>query len=381
MWGAAPPRPVRVALLLAAIAATVAAAPASARSADDRAARLPELWAVGANSSFTPKSFARLRRAGVNTVLLDTDQLTKRQVSRLSRRARRAHLRVLVPLSARGLTAAGVGAVCDRFRQTHSGALCTVRAPSYGGAVALATAGGADLVVAPIASPNEVMHLSQPQSGRVLVYVRVPRRFQKPTWRRAIRSASHSARIDLAVAPRTARDRSYTKFLTSLQASGATRRDRKAPTTPGAFTVRQQGQTSISTSWSPSVDNVAVAGYELYVDGKRVTTLTPTAYTAIGFACGTSHSFDVDAFDAAGNRSRKASLVAQTAGCALDVLPPSAPGNLAVTKALSGSLSVSWTASVDNVAVAGYGVYVNGSLVGTTQGTSFAVTGLSCGVL
>ena len=130
-----------------------------------------------------------------------------------------------------------------------------------GSAVALAMAGGADLVVAPVANPGEVTHLSQPQSGRVLVYVRVPKRFQKPTWRRAISAAKHSARIDLAVAPRAARDKSYTKILTSLQASGATKRDRKAPTTPGAFAVTQQGQTSVSTSWSTSGDNVAVAGY------------------------------------------------------------------------------------------------------------------------
>src|SRR5690348_4144846 len=130
MWGAAPRKRFRVALLLAALAVTVTAAPASARSNDDRSARLPEFWAVAANSSFTAQSFAKLRRVGVNTVVLDTDQLSPRQVSRLSGRARRAHLRVVVPLSVRGLTAAGVGAVCDRFRQAHSGALCAVRAPS-----------------------------------------------------------------------------------------------------------------------------------------------------------------------------------------------------------------------------------------------------------
>ena len=37
-----------------------------------------------------------------------------------------------------------------------------------------------------------------------------------------------------------------------------------------------------------------------------------------------------------------------------------------VVALLSSSLALSWTGSVDNVAVAGYGVYVNGSLVGTT---------------
>src|SRR5689334_18474794 len=152
MWGAAPRKSARLGLLVAAIAATVTAAPAFARNSVDRSATLPELWAVAANPSFMPGSFARLRRVGVNTVLLDTDVLTKRQVSRLSQRGRRAHLGVVVPLSARGLTPASVGAVCDRFRQSHSGQLCAVKAASYGSAVALATSGGVDLVVAPVAS-------------------------------------------------------------------------------------------------------------------------------------------------------------------------------------------------------------------------------------
>ena len=42
-------------------------------------------------------------------------------------------------------------------------------------------------------------------------------------------------------------------------------------------------------------------------------------------------------------------------------------------------MTVSWTASTDNVGVTGYTLYVNGAQVGTTTGTSATATGLSCG--
>ena len=57
--------------------------------------------------------------------------------------------------------------------------------------------------------------------------------------------------------------------------------------------------------------------------------------------------------------------------------PPTAPGNLAVNNITQTSADVSWTASTDNVGVVGYDVLVNGSLVGTTVATSYALSSLS----
>jgi hypothetical protein len=90
----------------------------------------------------------------------------------------------------------------------------------------------------------------------------------------------------------------------------------------------------------------------------------------------------VEAFDAAGNRSARASVVGATSACAPspspDTQPPTAPGNLtASTSATSASLS--WTASTDNVGVTGYDVYSNGTKVGSTAGTTYSLTGLTCG--
>ncbi|HXR69415.1 cellulose binding domain-containing protein [Actinocrinis sp.] len=60
-----------------------------------------------------------------------------------------------------------------------------------------------------------------------------------------------------------------------------------------------------------------------------------------------------------------------------DTTPPSTPNNLALTGVTSSSASLSWSPSTDNVGVAGYRVYRNGTQVGTTAGTSFTDSGLS----
>lgn len=56
---------------------------------------------------------------------------------------------------------------------------------------------------------------------------------------------------------------------------------------------------------------------------------------------------------------------------------PSVPGGLTATAVSEGEIDLSWTASTDNVAVAGYRIYRDGTLVRTTPSTSFADTGLS----
>jgi chitodextrinase len=91
--------------------------------------------------------------------------------------------------------------------------------------------------------------------------------------------------------------------------------DTTPPSAPGGFASTGSSQSSISTSWSASTDNVGVAGYDLYVNGNSVGTTGGTSYTFSGLACGTSYTLAVDAFDAAGNRSAKTQLTAATGAC------------------------------------------------------------------
>ncbi len=60
-----------------------------------------------------------------------------------------------------------------------------------------------------------------------------------------------------------------------------------------------------------------------------------------------------------------------------DTQPPTAPTNLTAPSKTSVSVSLSWTASTDNVGVTGYNIYKGGVLEGSTAGTAYTATGLS----
>ena len=54
-----------------------------------------------------------------------------------------------------------------------------------------------------------------------------------------------------------------------------------------------------------------------------------------------------------------------------DGTPPSAPSGLTATATSSSSVSLSWTASTDNVGVTGYNIFRNGTKIGTSTTTSY----------
>ncbi|TML47538.1 MAG: fibronectin type III domain-containing protein [Actinobacteria bacterium] len=68
-----------------------------------------------------------------------------------------------------------------------------------------------------------------------------------------------------------------------------------------------------------------------------------------------------------------------TGSSSIDTSAPSAPGALTKSAASTSSVSLSWTASSDNVGVTGYNVYQDSTLVGSTSSTSYTVGSLACG--
>ena len=62
-----------------------------------------------------------------------------------------------------------------------------------------------------------------------------------------------------------------------------------------------------------------------------------------------------------------------------DTTAPTAPTNLVTTGSTATSVSVAWDASADDVGVGGYGVYLDGSPVGSVAVRSFTFGGLACG--
>ncbi|HEY3181372.1 MAG TPA: LamG-like jellyroll fold domain-containing protein [Gaiellaceae bacterium] len=117
--------------------------------------------------------------------------------------------------------------------------------------------------------------------------------------------------------------------------------DTQAPTPPSALTVAAQTQTSLTLSWNASTDNVGVAGYGVY-NGSTLTQQTSlTNATVTALSCGTTYTLGVDAYDAAGNRSTRASIGATTAACS----PPPPSGTGSVFLSTSGSDSNACTQS------------------------------------
>jgi chitodextrinase len=74
----------------------------------------------------------------------------------------------------------------------------------------------------------------------------------------------------------------------------------------------EPADTSIVLSWSASTDNVGVTGYIVYLDGDSVNTVTGTEYTLKGLKNDTEYVIEVEAFDAAGNKSDRAKITQRT---------------------------------------------------------------------
>jgi|GEM_PF-5729607 len=74
--------------------------------------------------------------------------------------------------------------------------------------------------------------------------------------------------------------------------------------------------------------------------------------------------------------SNKPELIVTT-GTGSDTQAPTAPSNLISTGKTDTTVSLSWSASTDNVGVTGYDVYRGSTLAGSASGTSYTATGLS----
>jgi len=124
-----------------------------------------------------------------------------------------------------------------------------------------------------------------------------------------------------------------------------------------------------------STDNVGVTGYKIYRNGSQVGASATTTYTDTTVQPGTTYSYRVSAYDAAGNNSAQSSPPAVVTTPA-DTTPPSVPTGVAAIGQTPSSIGVTWSASTDDVGVTGYRVYRNGGLVGASSSTSFVDLGL-----
>lgn len=156
--------------------------------------------------------------------------------------------------------------------------------------------------------------------------------------------------------------------------------DALAPTAATNLAVTGTTSSTISLSWSAATDNVAVTSYEIYLNGVLKTSVSSSNLTATitGLTASTTYSFYVIAKDAAVNSSPASNSVNGTTTIVIpDTEIPTAPTNLAVTGSSSSTVSLSWTASTDNIGVTSYDVYVNSVFKSTVSGTTAILNGLT----
>ncbi|MEV7011777.1 fibronectin type III domain-containing protein [Streptosporangium sp. NPDC051022] len=141
--------------------------------------------------------------------------------------------------------------------------------------------------------------------------------------------------------------------------------DTEPPTVPTGLRLTGMTNTSVTVEWNASSDaGVGVSRYSVYRDGAWVADSYELTATVSGLTAGQTYLIGVDAVDYNGNRSEKATTSVTVIA---DTTAPTVPGNLRITALGAGSFSLAWDASTDNIGVVGYGIYRNGTKVGSDQ--------------
>ncbi|NCD00062.1 MAG: T9SS type A sorting domain-containing protein [Bacteroidia bacterium] len=103
----------------------------------------------------------------------------------------------------------------------------------------------------------------------------------------------------------------FTEIGNPLQNCDDVEADIEKPSTPSNLNGTSS-QTSISLSWNASSDNVKVNGYNIYVNGSKVTSTGSTSYTISNLSANTLYTIAVEAYDNSGNKSAQSSIQVTT---------------------------------------------------------------------
>jgi len=152
--------------------------------------------------------------------------------------------------------------------------------------------------------------------------------------------------------------------------------DIEAPSVPSGLAGIPTSST-VALNWNPSTDNFAVAGYRIYRGETLIDTTIINSFSDSSLVPETPYIYSVSAFDPTGNVSNR--CLGVTVTTLADNSPPTVPGNLHPFSVTSGAVSLEWSASTDDVAVTGYRIYKNNSLIGNTSSLTYTDNGLLSG--
>ncbi|MBO2447577.1 PQQ-dependent sugar dehydrogenase [Actinomadura barringtoniae] len=164
--------------------------------------------------------------------------------------------------------------------------------------------------------------------------------------------------------------------------------DTEQPSVPGqpVCDAADITENSIKLSWPTSTDNVGVVAYDIFNLGQKLAEAPNppgSPHTITGLSPNTTYTISVFARDAAGNVSQSSPEVTCKTKAG-ENQPPSAPGGLTASGVGSTNVSLSWSASTDNVGVTSYVIRnddnnaVIDQVSGNPPATSRNVTVLAC---
>jgi Big-like domain-containing protein/calcineurin-like phosphoesterase family protein len=128
-------------------------------------------------------------------------------------------------------------------------------------------------------------------------------------------------------------------------------------------------------------DNVGVTSVTFSVDGSPIGTDTTSPYEVpwdTSLVANGAHTVTASAVDAAGNTG-DAAPIGVNVGNAVDTTSPDPPGDLQAAVGGPRQVSLTWAAAVDNVAVTGYEVSRDGSVLTTTDALGYVDTSIAPG--
>ncbi|MCD0447842.1 glycoside hydrolase family 18 chitinase [Actinocorallia sp. API 0066] len=149
------------------------------------------------------------------------------------------------------------------------------------------------------------------------------------------------------------------------------------PTAPTGLAATTVTEDSVTLSWQPGTDDNGVTGYHVYRGTTKAATVSGTTATVTGLAPNTAYTFTVRTVDTADQESDASAPLTVTTSAIDDTTAPSVPAGLTATATSSSAITLTWTASTDNVGVTGYDVYRGTTNVGTATGTTYTDSGLA----
>ena len=147
--------------------------------------------------------------------------------------------------------------------------------------------------------------------------------------------------------------------------------DTTPPSIPTGLIASAVSTSQVNLNWNASIDNVGVMGYRIYRGGSQIATTKNISFADTGLAAGTSYTYAVSAYDAAGNASGQSGSVSVTTQASL---PPAPVSTMFTTgervMVSSGPLNIRETPSTSGIAVGTEATGNLGTVVGGPTNTS-----------